>query len=88
MRLSGLKTTKRSDEDISRMRDLSSSDFDVSSGVIDMPDALSPRTKAVAKIRTRLMKRFLLSGADFSRIVKRWMDVFGSLAAIIMDFRP
>ena len=84
MRLSGLKTTKRYGEDNSRLRDLSSSGFDVSSGIINMPDALSPRTKALAKVRTRLMKRFLLSGADFSRIVKRWMDVFGSLAAIIL----
>ena len=84
MRLSGLKTTKRNDEDISRLRDLSSSGFDVSSGIIRMPDALSPCTKVIATVRTRLMKRLLLSGAGFSRIVKRWMDVFGSLAAIVL----
>jgi len=84
MRLSGLKTTKRNDEDMSRMRDLSSSGFDASSGTIRLPDALSSLTRAAAKVRTRFMKKMLCSGAGFSRIVKRWMDVCGSLAAIIL----
>ena len=86
MRLSGVKKTKRNHEDMSRMRDSSSFGFDAASDVIFMPDALSPCTKAkaVAKVRTRLKKQFLLSGAGISRIIKRWMDVCGSLAAVIL----
>jgi len=46
--------------------------------------SLSPCSKSLAKVRTRLKKRFRVLAANSNRIFKRWMDVCGSLAAIVL----
>lgn len=52
--------------------------------VLFLSDTLSSRSSFFAKLRTRLKKRFWSFRTEFGRVVKRWMDVCGSLAAIVI----
>jgi lipopolysaccharide/colanic/teichoic acid biosynthesis glycosyltransferase len=45
---------------------------------------LSPRTKKLARLRTCGKKHLRILSTNCDRIFKRWMDICGSLAAIIM----
>ena len=59
----------------------------VSGGMPDvrlLSEALSPRAKYFAKKRTRLKKNIRSLHNVCARATKRWMDVCGSLAAIIL----
>ena len=84
MRLKGLKPTRRNDEAMSRTQELSAFETGMTSGLFVLPDAFSPRARAFASLRVRYMKFLLTFGSGCGRIFKRWMDVCGSLAAIVL----
>ena len=84
MRLKGLKPTRRNEEAMLRARERSAFETGLTSGVFVLPDALSPRARVFAKIRVRHTKFLLTFGSACGRIFKRWMDVCGSLAAIVL----
>ena len=52
--------------------------------ILLLSEALSPRAKFIAKRRTRLKKSIRNLHNVCGRVTKRWMDVCGSLAAIIL----
>ena len=52
--------------------------------ILLLSEALSPRAKFIAKRRTRLKKSIRNLHNVCGRVMKRWMDVCGSLAAIIL----
>ena len=52
--------------------------------ILLLSEALSPRAKFIAKRRTRLKKNIRNLHNVCGRVTKRWMDVCGSLAAIIL----
>lgn len=84
MRLKGLESTRRNDKAMSWAQELSAFEPGMTSGMFVLPDALSSNPKIFAKLRVRHMKFLLSFGSGCGRIFKRWMDVCGSLAAIIL----
>ena len=63
------------------------SGFDASSGLNDilfLSGTLSPHAKNYALVRTRIKKRFVFFSSNCSRVLKRWLDIFGSLTAILL----
>lgn len=58
--------------------------FSRQSDILFLAGTLSPRTKTFARLRTHCKKRLRILSANSNRIFKRWMDICGSLAAIIM----
>lgn len=52
--------------------------------VLFLSDALSSRSNFVAKLRTRFKKCFWRFRTGVGRVTKRWMDVCGSLVALIL----
>ena len=71
----------------SRKQDVRSSGFSTSAGLNDilfLSESLSPRSKFFAGRRTRLKKHLWTLDTGFSRLLKRWMDVCGSLCAIVL----
>ena len=77
----------RSKEGLFRKQDVRSSGSGVSAGrndILFLSETLTPRSKILARIRTKLKKRIWILDAEFSRLLKRWMDVCGSLCAIIL----
>ena len=84
MRLKGLKPTRRNEDAMLRAQELSAFEAGMASGVFVLPDALSSRAKAFAKLRVRYTKFLMAFGSGCGRIFKRWMDVCGSLAAIVL----
>ena len=58
--------------------------FSRQSDILFLNGALSPRTKRFSLVRTGWKKRLRNISADCDRIFKRWMDICGSLAAILM----
>ena len=52
--------------------------------VLSLSDSLSSRSNFIAKLRTRFKKRFWRFRMEGGRVMKRWMDVCGSLAALII----
>ena len=71
-----------------RMRDIRTSGFDASvaglSELLLLSESISLRHKKFARFRTRCKKRLRIFSANCNRIFKRWMDVCGSLTAIIL----
>ena len=84
MRLKGLKPTRRNEEAMLQAQELFASGSGMASGEFVLPYDLSPRAKAFAKFRARHTKFLLTFGSGCGRIFKRWMDVCGSLAAIVL----
>ena len=84
MRQKGLKPTRRNEEAMLRAQELSAFETGMTSGAFVLPDAFFPRAKAFAKLRVRHTKFLLTFGSGCGRIFKRWIDVCGSLAAIIL----
>ena len=52
--------------------------------ILFLSEVLSPRAKFIAKKRTRLKKSIRSLHRVCGRVTKRWMDVCGSLAAIVL----
>ena len=68
-------------------QDKPASDSGVSSGLNDillLSGTLSPRAKFYARLRTRNKKRLRNFSSSCSLVFKRWLDIFGSLTAIIL----
>ena len=84
MRLKGLKPTKRNEEAMLRARELSAFEAGMTSGMFVLPDSFFSRDQVFAKLRVRYTKFLLTFGSCCGRIIKRWMDVCGSLAAIVL----
>ena len=60
---------------------------DASAGLDDilfLSATLDPRSRIWAKMRTNIKKRLRILDVGLSRLLKRWMDVCGSLCAIIL----
>ena len=86
MRLNGSKTAEReTDRESGPDVRLSVSDaFPASDGLSMLSASLSTRAGFFAKLRTNFKKRIRIVSASGNRIFKRWMDVCGSLFAIIL----
>ena len=87
MRSNGLEPAGRICEAGIRMQDVRTSGFDASAGleeILFLSGSLSPQSKAFAKIRTAVKKRIRILTTNSNRLFKRWMDVCGSLLAIIL----
>ena len=68
-------------------QDANTSGFDASTDlndILSLSETLSRSHKRFALLRTRGKKRILFVSAQCGRIFKRWLDVCGSLAAIIL----
>lgn len=73
--------------DGSQRQSKTASDFGASPGLKDilfLSSTLSPRAKLYARMRTRVRKRIKLFSSNCSCVFKRWMDICGSLTAIIL----
>ena len=87
MRLNGPEQTNRNKGGASRTPEMQTSGLCASAGrgdVFSLSDSLSPRSKTFSKIRARFKKRSNILCSDCGRLLKRWMDVCGSLAAIVL----
>ena len=87
MRLNSLKSAERETKMFARMQDANTSGIQFASGFDAfslLSESMSSRAGFFPRIRTNLKKRIRVFSVDSSRIVKRWMDVCGSLAAIVM----
>ena len=87
MRLNCPETTMRQLQ--AAKPDGQTSGFGASSGpgdILFLSRTLSPRAKFFARMSTRRKKRIRIISANCSRIFKRWLDIFGSMAAIVMLF--
>ena len=87
MRLKSLKSANWETKMFSRMQDADASGVSIASGF----DGFSPLSESMSspaaflpRIRTSIKKRIRIFSVECSRILKRWMDVCGSLAAIII----
>ena len=54
------------------------------SALLFLSESLSSRHKRFAGSRTRCKKRLMVFSANCNRVLKRWLDVCGSLTAIIL----
>lgn len=52
--------------------------------ILFLSATLDPRSRFRARVRTKIKKRIWLLDAGFSRLLKRWTDVCGSICAIIL----
>jgi len=71
----------------SRMLDVRMAGFGASGDLTELlflSESLSSRHKRFAKFRARCKKRLLLFSSDCNRVFKRWLDVCGSLSAIVL----
>ena len=87
MRLKSPESAKRSAGTVSSWSGGIASGGSMSGGlpdVMSLSNSLSSRSNFYSRHRTRFKKRFWSFRTGFSRVVKRWMDVCGSLAAIIL----
>jgi len=87
MRLNGPEPTPRKNEVASRFFVSCSSGSGAFSGqgeLLCLSDSLSSGSKFFSKLRTRWKKRLRVLTTNSTRLFKRWMDIFGSLGAIIM----
>ena len=87
MRLKSPESAKRDRRTTPWKKDAGAFGADVSAGLDEMfflSANLSSHAKSFAKMRTALKKRTHVLSADCDRVLKRWMDVCGSLFAIIM----
>ena len=85
MRLNSSESTKR--KIMPGGQDKHASGFDASSGLSDilfLSENLSPRVKFWAQVRTFSIMRLSFLSSNCSRVLKRWLDIFGSLTAIIL----
>ncbi len=86
MRMNGSGSTDR-DSKKSPGEDCCMPAHGVSSGMDGLPflsGPISSHAKAYAKLRTNLKKRIRIVSVDGNRVFKRWLDVCGSLSAIIL----
>ena len=87
MNWSSPDTVNRNRENSSRKPAGRPAEVDASAGLDDilfLSAALAPHSRFLAGMRTSLKKRLRILDADLSRLLKRWMDVCGSLCAIIL----
>jgi len=87
MRLESLESAKWSAEAVSPRSGGSASGSGISgdlSDVLLLSESLSSRSKRLAKKRARFKKHFRILQTGCGRVMKRWMDVCGSLAAILL----
>ena len=87
MRLNNLESAERETKMFARMQDANASGIGIASGFDGFSlfsESMSSRAGFFPRIRTNFKKRIRSFSVDSSRIVKRWMDVCGSLVAIIM----
>lgn len=87
MRLNSPDPANRNKKGASRKQDERTSGFGASAGLNDilfLSETLATRSMFPVRMRTRLKKRLWIMNAWFSRLLKRWMDVCGSLCAIIL----
>ena len=87
MRSNGLEPADRICEAGIRMQDVRTSGSGASAGLEDilfLSGSLSPLSKAFSKMRTAVKKRIRVLTTNSSHLFKRWMDVCGSLLAIIL----
>lgn len=87
MKQNGSEKRNRGGSSASRTRDARTSASGASaplSDILFLSDSISSRHRVFARLRTRRKKRLLILSSDCNRLFKRWLDVSGSLAAIIL----
>ena len=87
MNLDSPDSMSRKKNDSSRKQDVSSSGLGTSAGLNDilfLSDRLTSRSKFFAGIRTKFKKRLRILDANLTILLKRGMDVCGSLCAIVL----
>ena len=87
MRLNAPEPTSHKNEVASRFfgsRSSGSGAFSGQGELLCLSDSLSSGSKFFSKLRTRSKKRLRVLTTNSTRLFKRWMDIFGSLGAIIM----